>query len=112
MFQEAMKFSDVMEEELGCSFRCDRCVCWNKVHSFGDRVHNSHDSIMSEGLWEFNHKIDTEHVPLFIWNREWLELTNRRVSPRFRLEAEVAGTHILANVPRHLGPPVIPEHQF
>jgi len=67
---------------------------------------------MSGGLWEFNHEIDTEHVLLFVQNREGLELANKRVSPRFCLEAEVTGTHILADVPRHLGPLVIPGHQF
>ena len=107
-----MKFPDVVEEESGCSFHCDHCVCQNEVHSFGDRVHNSYDSVMSRGLWEFDHKINTEHVLLFVWNRDQLELANRRVSPRFRLEVEVAGTHILADVSRHLGLPVIPGHQF
>jgi len=105
-----MKFPDVMEEKSGCSFYCDHCVCQNKVHSFGDRVHDSHDGIMSRGLWEFDHKIDTERVLPFIRNREWLELTNRKVLPRFRLEAEIAGTHILADIPRHLGPPVVLGH--
>jgi len=76
------------------------------------RIYDSHDGVMSEGLLEFNHKINTEHIPLFVWNRERLKLTNRRVSPRFRPEAEIVGTYILANVPRHLGLPVVPGHQF
>jgi len=76
------------------------------------RIYDSHDGVMSEGLREFDHKINTEHILLFIWNKERLKLTNRRVSPRFRLEAEIVGTYILANVPRHLGLPVVPEHQF
>ena len=66
MFREAMKFPDVMEEESSCSFHCDCCVCQNKVYSFGDRVHNSHDGIMSGGLQEFDHEIDTKHVLLFV----------------------------------------------
>ena len=110
MFRETMKLPDVVEKESGCSFCYDHCVYRNKVHSFGDRVHDSHDGIMSGGLQEFDHKINTERVPLFIQNREQLELANRRVLPRFCLEAEVAGTHILADVSRHLGPPVIPGH--
>jgi len=65
-----MEFLDVMEEESGCSFHCDYCVCQNKVYSFGDRVHDSYDSIMSGGLQEFNHEIDTEHIPLYVWHRE------------------------------------------
>ena len=69
-FQEAIEFPDIMEEESSCSFRCDCCVCWNEVYSFRDRVHDSHDGIMSRELWEFNHEIDAEHIPLYIWHRE------------------------------------------
>jgi len=112
MFWEAMEFPDIVEKKSSCSFCCDHCVHWNKVHSFGDRIHDIHDGIMSGGLWEFNHKIDTEHIPLYVQNREQLKLANWRVLPRFCLEVEIAGTHILANVPRHLRPPVVLGHQF
>jgi len=105
-----MEFPDMMEEELGCSFRCDRCVHRNEVYSFGDSIHDHHDGVMSRGLWEFNHKIDTEGILPCIWNREQLKLANRRMSPRFHPEAEVTSTHILADVPRHLGPPVVLGH--
>jgi len=107
-----MEFPDIMEKESGCSFHCDCCVYWNEVHSFGDRVHDSHDGVISRELWELDHEIDTEHIPLFVWNREQLKLADRRVSPRFCLEAEIVGTYILVNVPRYLRPPVVPEHQF
>ena len=112
MFQEAMEFPDVMEEESGCSFCCDHCVRQNKVHPFGDRIHDSHDGVMSRGLWEFNHKIDAEHIPPYVQYRKQLQLTNWRMSPRFHPEAEIAGTYILPDVPRHLRPPVILGHQF
>ena len=69
-FWEAMKFPDVVEEELGCSFCYDCCVRQNKVHSFEDRVHDSHDGVMSGGLQEFDHEINTEHVPPFVQNGE------------------------------------------
>jgi len=105
-----MEFPDVMEEESGCSFRYDRRVRRNEVYSFGDSIHDHYNGVMSRGLQEFDHKIDTEGVPPCIRNREQLKLANRRMSPRFRPEAEVASTHILANVPRHLGPPVVPGH--
>jgi len=111
-FWEVIEFSDVVEKESGCSFCCDCCVRWNEVYSFGDRIHDSHDSVMSRGLQEFNHEINTEHVLPFVRNGEQLKLANKRVLPRFRLEAKIAGTYILANVPRHLRPLVIPEHQF
>jgi len=110
MSWEAVEFPDVMEEESGCSFHCDHRVCQNEVHSFGDSIHNYHDGVMSGGLREFDHKINTECIPPCVRNGERLKLTNWRVSPRFSPEVEIAGTYILANVPRHLGPPVVPGH--
>jgi len=110
MFQEAVEFPNVIEEESGCSFRCDRRVHRNEVYSFGDSIHDCHNGVMSRGLQEFNHKINTEGVPPCIWHGERLKLANRRISPRFRSEAKIASTHILANIPRHLGPPVVPRH--
>jgi len=91
-----MEFPDVMEKESGCSFHCDRRVCRNEVYPFGDSIHDRHDSVMSRRLWEFDHKIDTEDIPPCIQNGEQLKLANRRMSPRFHLEAEVASTHILS----------------
>jgi len=105
-----MEFPDIMEEESGCSFRCDRHVCRNEVYSFGDSIHDRHDSVMSGGLQEFDHKIDTEGVPPRVQNGERLKLANKRMSPRFCPEAKIASAYILANVPRHLGPPVVPGH--
>jgi len=105
-FREAVEFPNVIEEELGCSCR----VRQNEVYSFGDSIHDRHNGIMSGGLWEFDHKIDTEGVPPCVWHGEQLKLANRRMSPRFRLKAKIASTYILADVPRHLGPPVVPGH--
>jgi len=110
MFWEAVEYPDVMEKESGYSFCCDCRVRRNEVYSFGDSIHDSHDNIVSGGLWEFDHKIDTERIPLCVQNREWLQLANWRVSPRFCPEVEITGTYILANVPRHLRPPVVLGH--
>jgi len=82
------------------------------VYSLGDKIYDSHDSVMSGGLWEFNHEIDTKHIPLCVWNGKWLKLANWRVLPGFCPEAEITGTYILADIPRHLRPPVVPGHQF
>jgi len=109
-FQEAVEFPNVMEEESGCFFHCDRRVHQNEVYSFGDSIHDHQNGVMSGGLWEFNHKIDTEGILPCIWHGERLKLANRKMSPRFRPEAKIASTHILADVPRHLGPPVVPGH--
>jgi len=112
MLREAMELPDVVKKESGRSFRCDRRVRWNEVYSLGDGVYYGHDSVMSGRLWEFDHEIDTERIPLCVRNGERLKFANRRVSPGFRLEAEITGAHILTDIPRHLRPPVVPGHQF
>ena len=112
MLREAMELLDVVKKESGCSFCCDCCVRRNEVYSLGDGIYDSHDSVMSRGLWEFDHEISTECILLCVWNREWLKLANWRVLPRFRLETEITGAHILADIPRYLRPPVVPGHQF
>jgi len=66
----------MVEKESGYSFCCDCCVCQNEVYSFGDGIYNSHNSVMSRGLQEFDHKIDTEYILLCIWNGEQLKLAN------------------------------------
>jgi len=76
MFWEAVEFPDIVEEESGCSFCCDHYVHWNKVYSFEDGIHDSHDGVMSRGLWEFDHEINTERIPPYIQNEERLKLTN------------------------------------
>ena len=110
MLREAVELPDMVKKESGHSFRCDHCVCRNKVYSLGDRVYDSHDGIMSRGLREFDHEIDTECIPLCIWNGEQLKFVNRRVLPGFRPEAEITGAYILADIPRHLRPPVVLGH--
>jgi len=103
-----MELPDMVKKESGCSFHCNRCVCRNEVYSLGDGIHDGHDGVMSGRLQEFDYKIDTKGVPACVWNGERLELANRRMSPRFGLDTKIASTHILADVPRHLGPPVVP----
>jgi len=80
------------------------------VYSLGDGVYDSYDGVMSRGLREFNHEINTECIPSCVQNGEQLKFVNRRVSPGFRPEAEITGAYILADIPRHLGPPVVPGH--
>jgi len=107
-----MELPDVVKKEFGHSFRCDRCVCQNKVYSLGDEIYDSHDDVISGGLREFNHEIDTECILPCIQNGERLKFANRRVLPGFHPEAEITGAYILADIPRHLRPPVVPGHQF
>jgi len=112
MLWETMELLDMVKKESSCSFRCDCCVCRNEVYSLGDGIYDSYDSVMSRGLQEFDHEINTECIPLCVWNREQLKFANWRVSPGFRPEAKIAGAYILADIPRHLRPPVVLEHQF
>jgi len=57
------------------------------MYSLGDGIHNGHDGVMSGGLREFDHEINTEHIPPCVRNGEQLELADWRVSPRFCPEA-------------------------
>jgi len=112
MFREAVELPDVVKKESGRSFCCDHRVHRNKVYSLGDGVYYSHDSIMSRGLQEFDHEIDTECIPPCVRNGERLKFANRRVSPGFCPETEITGAYILTDIPRHLRLPVVPGHQF
>jgi len=99
----------VVKKESGCSF----CyVRQNKVYSLGDGIYDSHNGVMSRGHQEFNHEIDTECIPPCIQNRERLKFANWRVLPGFCPEVEITGAYILADIPSHLRPPVVPRHQF
>jgi len=110
MLQEAVELPDVVKKESDRSFRCDHYVHQNKVYSLEDGVYDSHDGIMSRGLQEFDHKIDTECIPSCIQNGEQLKFANRRGLPGFCLEAEITSAYILADIPRHLRPPVVLGH--
>jgi len=110
IFWKAIEFPNIIEKELGCSFCYDHHVCQNEVYSFGDSIHNCYDGVISGRLQEFDHKIDTERIPPCIQNREQLKLADWRVLPRFCPKTKITGTYILADVPRHLGPPVVLEH--
>jgi len=86
MLWEAVELLDMVKKESGRSFCYDHCMCWNKVYSLGDRIYNSYNSIMSGGLQEFDHKIDTECVLPCVQNGEQLKFANWRVLPGFRLK--------------------------
>jgi len=73
-FREAVEFSNIMEKKSGCSFYCDCRVRRNEVYSFEDSIHDRHNGVMSGGLQEFDHKIDTEGVPPCVRHREQLKL--------------------------------------
>ena len=77
MLWEAVKLPDVVKKESGHSFRCDHHVHRNEVYSLGDRVYYGHDGIMSGGLREFDHEINTKHIPPCVWNGEQLKFANR-----------------------------------
>jgi len=87
MFREAVELPDMVKKESGCFFRCNHSVRRNEVYSLGDGIHDGHDGVMSGGLQEFDHEINTERIPPYVRNGEWLEFTNWRVSPRFGPEA-------------------------
>ena len=65
---------------------------------------------MSGREGEFHNEVHTEHVPLRVQDLERVQFTYRSLPYRFCSKAEVTGADVLFNIPRHLGPPVVPRH--
>lgn len=102
---ETVLTPDVMKIKSHSSQGSDSSRCWDEVHSFGDRVYDVHDSIVAIGLREFDNEIYTHNIPTGLGNRERVEFSNW-------LMAEVACLAVLANVTRHLGPPIVVRDQL
>ena len=93
--------------------RCsDSCEGGHEVGSFSDGVHHYHHCIVACRIREFDDEIHADRVPGVVRNWQGMEPSHRRVPVGLRLEALIAGGNILPDVPRHLGPPIIPGHQF
>jgi len=75
-------------------------------------IDNCHDSIISSGLWKFYNEIHADDFPTFFWDWEGVKLSNQEVALCLSLETLVAGGDLLANVARHVWPPVVPWGEF
>jgi len=71
-------------------------------------VHNCYYCIISRRLRKFHHKINTQGILLEVWNWQQIKLTNWEISHRLGLKTKIISANILANIPWHLRPPIIP----
>jgi hypothetical protein len=70
-----------------------------------------HYRVVSVRFREFN-EVDAYGVPADVRRRKRLKVTGWRLSQDLGAEAEIAGSSVLTDVPRHVWPPVIPCDQF
>jgi len=67
---------------------------------------------MSRREGEFHDEVHTEHVPSRVWDPERVQFAYQSLPYQFCSKAEVTGADVLSNIPRHLGPPVVPRYQL
>jgi len=68
--------------------------------------------VVSGGEGEFHNEIHTKCVPSQVQDPEGMQFIYWSLPYQFRPKAEVTGADILSNIPRHLGPPVVPKYQL
>ena len=61
---------------------------------------------------EFYHEVHTDQVPTFLWDREWVEFSNRHLPSCLCLQAQITCFGVFANVAWHVGAQVIPWNEF
>ena len=66
-----MQFPDMCKEQVGCSRGYDHCVCWNEVGHLTHRVYDIHDCIIAMRLQELDNEVNTDGVPMELWDGEW-----------------------------------------
>jgi len=85
-------------------------MCQNEVCLFRHRVYHCHHYVVSRGEEEFHDEIHTKCVPSQVWDLERMQFTYWSLPYQFHSKAEVIGADILSDIPRHLGPPVVPRY--
>ena len=75
--------------------------------SFGKRVDDYHDRIVTRGRGEFDYEVHTDVFPSFRRDWERMEFTCWLLTECLRPQTQVASTDILPYVPRHLRPPIV-----
>jgi len=75
--REAIKFPDVPKVEVRCPGSGDHGDCFNEVRMFTCRVDGHHDGVVSARFWEFRDEVHADDIPVFFWDREWLEFPAR-----------------------------------
>ena len=110
--RQAVVFPDILKKQSGRPGGCYGGEGGDEVGSFGDRVHYHHHGIVTGRLRQLDYEVYADSIP---WSfRDWkgVKLSNWMVSLGLGPEAKVASGDISADVPGHLGPPIVPRHQL
>jgi len=65
---------------------------------------------MSGGEGELYNKVHTKRIPSRVQDLERVQFAYWSLPYRFCSEAEVTGSDVLSDIPRHLRPPVVPRY--
>ncbi|KAG6895695.1 hypothetical protein C0992_013226 [Termitomyces sp. T32_za158] len=84
----------------------------DEMSTFTTQVHNYHDSIIAMRVRQFHNEIHRCHAPTRCGYQERVQLSYQEVTLELGSETQVAGAGVGANIPQHLGPPVVVRHQF
>jgi hypothetical protein len=102
-----MVFPDLLEEQESCAFHVDRGMHRYEVRTLGQTVDDAHNCIVPMGFRQFDYEVNTDCVPWFCQCLQGLELTEGSSVLQLRPVTWITGFDVDADVPGHLGPPII-----
>jgi hypothetical protein len=82
-------------------------MCWYEMHALGQTVDDAHNCVVPMGFRQLDYEVDTDCVPWFRWCLRGLELTEGSSVLQLCPVTQIAGSDVDADVPGHLGPPII-----
>ena len=109
-FGQPVMFPNMLEVELCSPGGGQGSDCTDKVTLFGQGIHYNHDGVFPVRFWELRYEVNADGVPRRIRDWGWVQFPGQKLANRLCAEAHIACRHILAYVPRHLWPPVIPRN--
>src|ERR1700676_2815273 len=105
-------FPDIVSELAGRPYSVYSRINRLTVRSFPEGINYYHYRVVTVRFRKFNHEVDTYGIPAGVRRRKRFEVTGWRLPQDLGAEAQIAGSGILTNVPRHVRPPVIPSDQL
>src|SRR6267378_4263820 len=105
-------FPNMLDEEASRPGSRDGSERGYEVRPLGHRVHHHHNRVVTCRLRKFDDEVDAYSVPRCVRDRKRMKFPDREVLSRLGPEAEVTAGDILAHVPGHLRPPIIPGNEF
>jgi len=103
-----MQLPDIAHVEVSGASSCNSGHCLGEVRSLTHSVDSHYNSIIAPRLWKFRDEVNADGVPMFLWDRKWLEFTNRETALRFGVCTQIAVRDILTNVRGLITAPHVP----